>query len=461
MMMNAGSSTIPINLHLPTVLEGHISRSAPARSVLDPLAATAIVVSNDNASFIVVSLDALEFDAGFVATLRERIAQSSGIPTRCVMITATHTHTAPATIKLGSLEPNHLFLESAAEAAVAASTIALSRLEPVDVSVASLQVEGVGVNRRRVVEGNVSMAPNPAGAIDNELTTVGFRRNGDLVAAVVSYSTHPTTLGVGLSVVSADYPGAVRRRVKTQFPNADVVFLTGACGDVRPDVTDGDGDFREGTPSDVQRLGTQLGDAVLGSLHGAKNIPATDTIGYYSATVSIPFAFAPEDVSYSDLYEEHASKLNRLQAEPVARDSSGSFSAHIDSRRMEEAFCDWARDMAARAERNELPKEAEAELQAFCIGRSIAIIALPLEVFAESGLRIKTGSAADSTVIAAYSNGSLGYVPTEDAVDIGGYEVEEAYKLYGLPAPYARDAADRIVDAGIRTIAAAIQRSRT
>lgn len=459
-MLKAGSSTVLIDIELPALLEGHISRLEPATTVLDPLAATAVAISIERNIFVVVSIDALEFESSFVVSLRSRISAQSGIPSQNVMIAATHTHTAPATIKLGTLPPNDQFLAAVTYAALTASSAALQRLEPCELRLASTIVDGLGVNRRRVHDGTVSMAPNPAGTIDDKLTTLAFYRNGVLIAALVSYSMHPTTLSVGISTISADYPGAFRERLKARFPNADVAFLTGACGDVRPNVIDCDHEFREGTPSDVQRIGRRLCDAMIHSLKHARKLSGAIPIGTDTLTVNLPFAYNPNTMSYGDLAEDHETRLRQLRMDETRPDSDDSFARHINPRLMEKAFRDWARDMAERADQGELQNEVPVELQALTIGDKLGIIALPLEVFAETGLAIKEQSPTGATMLAAYSNGSLGYVPTTRAFDLGGYEVEQAYKLYGLPAPYARDAADRIVEAGISALRAAFD-SRT
>jgi hypothetical protein len=78
-------------------------------------------------------------------------------------------------------------------------------------------------------------------------------------------------------------------------------------------------------------------------------------------------------------------------------------------------------DVAARE-----GKPLEAEVQVISLGREIAWVALPGEIFVELGLAIKHDSPFPRTLIAELANGSVGYVPTKRAYAQGNYEVVSA-----------------------------------
>ena len=50
-------------------------------------------------------------------------------------------------------------------------------------------------------------------------------------------------------------------------------------------------------------------------------------------------------------------------------------------------------------------------------------MSLPGEIFVELGLAIKKGSPFAHTLIAELANGSVGYIPDQDAYPQGNYEV--------------------------------------
>ena len=64
------------------------------------------------------------------------------------------------------------------------------------------------------------------------------------------------------------------------------------------------------------------------------------------------------------------------------------------------------------------------ELQGIRINDAV-LIAIPAEVFVEIGLRLKK-TAPHRTFIVGIANGYIGYLPTREAYDAGGYEVVSA-----------------------------------
>src|SRR5690606_7005809 len=79
---------------------------------------------------------------------------------------------------------------------------------------------------------------------------------GALMATIVNYACHPTTLAWENRHISPDFPGALRELVQ-QATGAPCLFLQGASGDLGP---------REGFSGELEladRNGRQLGYAAL------------------------------------------------------------------------------------------------------------------------------------------------------------------------------------------------------
>jgi neutral ceramidase len=95
---------------------------------------------------------------------------------------------------------------------------------------------------------------------------------------------------------------------------------------------------------------------------------------------------------------------------------------------------DWAGRMLEAARMGTLKDHALGDLQVLRIGEDAALVGVPGELFSEIGLELKRRSPLPNTMICGYSNGTLGYIPSRKAVQEGGYEVSDAYKLYGFPA---------------------------
>ena len=90
----------------------------------------------------------------------------------------------------------------------------------------------------------------------------------------------------------------------------------------------------------------------------------------------------------------------------------------------------WAKDACKVQDSGGGPMHVTVPLQAISMG-NVTIVAIPGEVFCEIGLAIKEMSKSDIMVV-GYANGNIGYIPTAEAYREGGYEVEHAFKRYGL-----------------------------
>ena len=117
---------------------------------------------------------------------------------------------------------------------------------------------------------------NPDGIADDTLLVGRVTlQDGRVVATVVNYACHPTTLAWQNTLISPDYVGAMREVVETAS-GAPCVFIQGASGDVGP---------RDGFVGDVEvadRNGRQLGYAVLAAL---ESLPAPRTAYEYAGPV--------------------------------------------------------------------------------------------------------------------------------------------------------------------------------
>ena len=68
-------------------------------------------------------------------------------------------------------------------------------------------------------------------------------------------------------------------------------------------------------------------------------------------------------------------------------------------------------------------------VQAIRIGDAV-LVSMPVEPFAEIASSIKAKSSFDNLIVSGFSNGHNAYLPTTEAYEEGGYEVDEAYKVY-------------------------------
>src|SRR6185436_17315773 len=77
-------------------LFGYSNGEAGASGIHDPLFARALVLEHDGERVVLCGLDLGAIGEDVVAAARERIAASAGIPSECVFVSTTHTHSGPA-----------------------------------------------------------------------------------------------------------------------------------------------------------------------------------------------------------------------------------------------------------------------------------------------------------------------------------------------------------------------------
>jgi len=75
------------------------------------------------------------------------------------------------------------------------------------------------------------------------------------------------------------------------------------------------------------------------------------------------------------------------------------------------------------------PDTVKVRIQAIRIG-GLAVVSIPCEVFAETGLAIKSESPFPDTIVMELANGYHGYLPTEQQHEWGGYETWPARSAY-------------------------------
>ena len=85
------------------------------------------------------------------------------------------------------------------------------------------------------------------------------------------------------------------------------------------------------------------------------------------------------------------------------------------------------------------------ELSALAIG-DFVILSVPAEVFAATGLWLKARVATRNFMVAAYTNGYVGYIPTEDSFGNQDYETKEVCWVDRGGEPAVRTAAQALIE---------------
>jgi neutral ceramidase len=409
--LRVGAAATVITPPAGTPLAGYYSERG-SRTVLDDIHAKAIVLEVGDTTAALVVCDLISLPRHVVTEARRQIEAATGIPGGHVMISATHTHTGPVINRESALDElvgatsdlGRRYTEKLPELIAKSVIDANKKLAPARASAALGREEGLSFNRRFVMkDGSVSWNPakrnpdvvRPAGPIDPDVGVVYFDTPKNApVATYVNFAMHPDT--VGGEGVSADYPGVLSKLLAGyRGPDMLTVFANGCCGNINHrDVSWLDG---QKGPAEAHRIGTLVAGAVLRTAPHLKPVSA-DGLRIKSEVVKLPLA------PHTEADVAAANEVVKRVKEPATK-----FLDKVKAFRV--------LDVAARR-----GKPWEVEVQVIALG-DVAWVSLPGEIFVELGLAVKKGSPFAHTLIAELANGSVGYIPNQDAYPQGNYEV--------------------------------------
>jgi len=171
--------------------------------------------------------------------VREAIFARTTLSDDQLLLHLTHTHSGPSICREDSDLPGGElvgeYLDLLCARAADAAERALADLAPADILWATGS-HGLAAVRDVRFDGEALLGYDPKEAADQTLV-VGraTRTNGTILATIVNYACHPTTLGYDNSQISPDYVGALRAVVEKET-GAPCLFLQGASGDLGPKV---------------------------------------------------------------------------------------------------------------------------------------------------------------------------------------------------------------------------------
>jgi hypothetical protein len=197
--------------------------------------------------------------------VRGAVLDAHGLDSSRVMLHLVHTHASPSIHASDVDAPGGAgvpaYLRSLRDAAVDAVGEAIAGCVPATMTVATGR-SNVAACRDLPAGDRYVVGFNPSAAADDTLLTARISAaDGRILATIVNYACHPTTLAWENTLVSPDYVGALREVVEGGTGGAPCAFLQGASGDLAP---------REQYTGDTgvaDRHGVALGHAALGALH--------------------------------------------------------------------------------------------------------------------------------------------------------------------------------------------------
>lgn len=403
--LSAGTARAIINPPIGADLCGYAGRIPGCTGVHDDLHAKALILDDGKTRAAIVSLDLVGLGGAQVARIRNDASARTGIPGANILVGCSHTHAGPATEPIRACgNPNDDYVRELLVKVAETIEAATKEMRPVKFGFGRGESD-VAINRRyRAPSGEVQIGVNQGGLIDPEVFVWSFiGEDGTPVATIFNYACHAVTMGGENRLVSADWPGPAQRIVEEEI-GGQAMYLQGCCGNINPGP--------RGGFDVVESNGGNVAQAVLDALPSISTTGDAE-ISISSETVSLPLE-PPMSLQEADrVVRENLEKLEK-------RDELPLWEVHIA-----QAYHDWAKLIISRG--GKALEGMPFEVQRFSLDDA-HIVGLPGEVFVEYALNLK--KMRPNVMVSAYTNGNVGYVPTESAFPDGGYEVDFAYKLY-------------------------------
>lgn len=416
--LRAGAAATDITpIEWPVRLIGNFGITM-SKEAHDPLHVRAIVLEDGGVKIAIALVDSCYVKREELDRAKALASKRTGIPAARMLISATHTHSAPPSRATQGNALEERYVERLVTQAADAIAQANSRLAPARIGWTVIPVPDELFNRRWFMKpGTIPPDPygqttdiarmnppagskdliHPAGPTDPGFSVVSLQTaDGKPLALLANYSLHYVG-GIGGNMVSADYFGEFSKQVAEKLAPGQpfVAMLTnGTSGDVN------NIDFVHPRPrmEPFQRIREVAGKLATHAVEAAAKIQYNNNTPIRMAQSELRLRYrkpTPEQLKFAQaaLKEPDDTKLPRN-----------------------------AKAYAERAIRlHEGPESADIILQAVRIGE-LGIATSPLETFTEIGLAIKELSPMPTTFTIELANGHYGYLPTPRHYALGGYE---------------------------------------
>jgi len=428
----------------PVLVNGGMT-SRSATGVTDPIYAKAIVLADGKIEIAIVVVDSCMMPRPMLDEAKALATQRTGIPSNRILVSATHTHTAPSTLGcLGTdADPRYTpYLKGKIAEAIAE---AQKKLQPAQAGWNQTDAAEFTALRRWVrrpdriandpfgnptVRANMHAGRNwddvtgESGPEDPDLTMISIQdRKGKPLAILANFSMH---YFAGVKAISSDYFGRFASNLGTML-EADESFVGimahGCSGDIwRRDYT-----LRNWTVDPPPKEEQMQIDAY------AKGLAERALAGYgkikHRADLDLAMAETRMTLKY------RVPDVGLLQwAEGIVEE--------MGDRNPKNKTEVYAKEQILLHQR----QQTEIVLQALRIG-GMAITTTPNETYALTGLKLKARSPLSKTMVIELANGGDGYIPPPEQHFLGGYNTWAA-RSAGLEV----QAEPKIVEACLRLL---------
>ncbi len=415
--LKAGAAIVDVTPpELPVLVNGGM-RSRSADDVKAPLSAQAIVLDDGRERLAVVVVDSCMMPRTLLDEAKRRAAERTKIPANRMLISATHSHSAPSSMGcLGTpADPDYVqFLPGKLAEAVAAAE---ANLQPARAGWAVGDAAEFTALRRwirrpdRVVDdpfGNPTVRANmhagrnwddvtgESGPEDPDLSLIAFQsKDGHPIAVLANFSMHY----FGDQALSPDYYGLFRDGMQARLasdsgegqPPFVGIMSHGCSGDIwLRDYTEPASSWEKPT---IESYAQGLVEIAL---------KAYRTVTYQD-DVDLAMAEARLDLKYRTPDKQRLEWARRIVDGMGDREPNTTEEVYAQEQILLDEM-----------------QSAEIVVQALRIG-DMGIATTPNETYALTGLKLKRQSPLEKTMVIELANGGDGYIPPPEQYLLGGY----------------------------------------
>lgn len=438
--LNVGAASIDITPPKAVALWGQFGLRLSTGHAT-PLTANIIAMRSGDVTVTFVSMDLLQSTEAFDKAVRQAVAKKDPtINVRTIVLSATHTHTAPV-LQPGTpgIPVNDQTLSVEATITFLADRIsdgiigAWKSVAPARMSY-GLDRGSIGFGRRAVyangsarMYGNTNQADfvNLEGMDDDDIGSIFFLDRQDNLKAIIVNVACTAQVVEAQSAVNADYWLPVRNRLKARYGEGVVVLgWCSAAGDMSPrPILHKAANARMRALrgiDEMRELARRIDISVSQTFEAAQKEKLAEPVLKHSIVrLDLPLARISDGQ-----YREALAAYNQVMAQ-VEKDPACAATVAFMAR-------DWHQGVVQRYQR--LRKDPGAtdpfDIHVVRLG-DLAICTNPFELFSEYGIRIKARSPATQTFVVQLTGFESSYLPTARAQAGGHYSAVPQSNVIG------------------------------
>lgn len=422
----------------------------PSKHVHDELHVRCLVLDDGKTKLALVVCDLLGIHRIVSTEARRLIQEMVGIPPECVMISATHTHSASNAMgkdRLNAEQSLDDYQRFVARRIADGVVRALNNRRPAQIAFGTAEAPEHVFNRRwHMRPGTVPVNPfggsdlvkmnppagspnlvEPAGPTDPTVSFIAVREpNGPMISVFAAYSLHYVG-GVGSVDISADYYGDFCEHLKRLTEAEAIKRESEAPAEPRAPDKSGSAGASPSPASERPPFVAMMANGTSGDINNINfrnprpGKKPYEQIRFVAEDVAKKVHAALADVKY-----QNNLSLAARYREPV-----------IAWRRPNDEQKKWMTETLAAGPKSkqdlsfiyaerfsqmaEYPETTTVPLHILRIG-DVCIGTMPCEVFVEIGLDFKRRSPLPHSFMVELAHGYFGYLPTPRQHQLGGYE---------------------------------------